>query len=70
MNLTKQETKVLTLLARGICQKQIAFDLGLSFHTIKNHRDHIYKKLGVHTLVGAVHIAITRNLVHPGDFIK
>ena len=45
--LTPRETEVLRLLARGAGNKQIAWELGVSEHTIKFHTSAIYAKLGV-----------------------
>jgi DNA-binding CsgD family transcriptional regulator len=45
--LTPRETEVLRLLARGAGNKQIAWDLGVSEHTVKFHTSAIYAKLGV-----------------------
>jgi DNA-binding CsgD family transcriptional regulator len=45
--LTPREAEVLRLLARGAGNKQIAWELGVSEHTIKFHTSAIYAKLGV-----------------------
>jgi DNA-binding CsgD family transcriptional regulator len=45
--LTPRETEVLRLLARGAGNKQIAWELGVSEHTVKFHTSAIYAKLGV-----------------------
>lgn len=47
--LTNQETRIHTMLARGRNQHYIADELFISPHTIKTHTYHIYKKLGVHS---------------------
>ncbi len=47
--LTNQETRIHTMLARGRNQHYIAEELFISPHTIKTHTYHIYKKLGVHS---------------------
>lgn len=45
--LTPREAEVLRLLARGAGNKQIAWELGVSEHTVKFHTSAIYAKLGV-----------------------
>lgn len=44
--LTPQQFRVLTMLADGLLNKQIAFDLGVSEATIKAHMTAIMRKLG------------------------
>ena len=45
-NLTPREMEVLKLLAEGLSNKAIAFDLGISEHTVKFHVNSILGKLG------------------------
>jgi DNA-binding NarL/FixJ family response regulator len=46
LGLTARETQVLTLVAQGFQNKNIAEELGLSEHTVKLHMHHIISKLG------------------------
>jgi len=48
--LTEREREVLTLVARGNMNKQIAAALGIHERTVKLHRTAITTKLGVHTV--------------------
>lgn len=43
--LTEREQEVLSLLAKGLANKQIAVTLGISEHTVKFHVSSIYSKL-------------------------
>jgi DNA-binding NarL/FixJ family response regulator len=43
--LTEREQEVLSLLAQGLANKQIAIQLGISEHTVKFHISSIYTKL-------------------------
>lgn len=52
--ITRQETKVLALLAEGLSNRQISTCLGVSLQTVKNHTCRIYKKLGAGNRVQAV----------------
>ncbi len=44
--LTPRECEVLRLIARGLANGEIAEELFISKHTVKNHVSSIYKKLG------------------------
>lgn len=52
--LTERESEVLSLLARGLANKQIAVSLGISEHTVKFHVSSIYSKLNVTNRTEAV----------------
>jgi DNA-binding NarL/FixJ family response regulator len=52
--LTERELEVLGLLARGLANKQIAVELGISEHTVKFHVSSIYTKLNVTNRTEAV----------------
>ena len=47
--LTAREREVMTLVARGRANKEIAAELFISEKTVKNHIRHIYEKLGAAT---------------------
>jgi DNA-binding NarL/FixJ family response regulator len=57
--LTTREQQVLHLLAEGLSNYELAEELKLSEHTIKNHLFRIYDKLGVSTRMEAVLYALT-----------
>ncbi len=61
--LTPRETEVLELLAQGLANKQIAYDLEISDHTVKFHISSIYRKLGATNRTEAVRIGIRLGLV-------
>jgi DNA-binding NarL/FixJ family response regulator len=52
--LTERELEVLGLLSRGLANKQIAMELGISEHTVKFHVSSIYAKLNVTNRTEAV----------------
>ena len=52
--LTPQQTRVLTMLAEGLLNKQIAYELGVSEATIKAHVSAVLQKLGVDSRTQAV----------------
>jgi DNA-binding CsgD family transcriptional regulator len=61
-NLTEREREILSLLAKGLIKKEIADELGVSYHTVDTHVRNIYGKLKVHNLSGAVAKAIQLGL--------
>jgi DNA-binding NarL/FixJ family response regulator len=67
--LTKREQEVVQLLAEGMQNREIAKELNLSEHTIKNYLFHIFDKLGVSSRVELVLYAVstTRRLQIPDD---
>lgn len=62
--LTPREIEVLRLLAAGVGTDDIARRLSLSRSTVRNHVQNILPKLGVHTRVEAVVLALKSGLVH------
>lgn len=53
-NLTMRETEVLTLVAEGKTNAEVARALWVSPHTVRKHLENIYKRLGVATRTAAV----------------
>jgi two-component system nitrate/nitrite response regulator NarL len=54
---------VLTLLAEGHNNKEIARVLGISVRTVETHRQNIKAKLDIHTAAGLTRYAIEHALV-------
>ena len=67
--LTPREVEVLSLVARGMANKEIAHKLGTANGTIKMHVQNILEKLGASDRTHAVTIAIERGILHL-DFSK
>ncbi len=65
--LTRRETDVLELLARGRSNKQIANELGLGLRTVEGHVSNVLAKLGVQSRTEAVAYALGRRLVIPEE---
>jgi DNA-binding NarL/FixJ family response regulator len=57
--LTKREEEVVRLVAEGLQNRDIAKELKLSEHTIKNYLFHIFEKLGVSSRVELVLYAVS-----------
>lgn len=62
--LTSRETEVLSLVADGLGNKEIAGRLGVASGTIKIHVQNILEKLGASDRTQAVTIAIQRGVLH------
>lgn len=62
-DLTRAEKEILQRLIAGDPKKQIAYDLGVSFHTVDTHLRNIYVKLQVHSRSGAVAKALKERLL-------
>ena len=64
IDLTERELEVLTLLARGRSNKEIAAALGRTEATIKVHVLHILRKLEADDRTDAVTIGLKRGIIH------
>ena len=65
--LTEREREVLTLVARGYTNKQIADKLYVSEKTARNHVSHILEKLGLSRRSEAAAFAVEHKLVPPRE---
>jgi DNA-binding NarL/FixJ family response regulator len=66
-DLTPREMEVLTLIAEGLCNKDIASELTLSEKTVKNHINNIFSKLHLNDRTQAMLYAIRKGLVKVED---
>jgi DNA-binding NarL/FixJ family response regulator len=62
VKLTVREVKVLQLVAKGMSNRQIAQELGLSAKTIANHLTHIFNKTMCENRAAAAAFAIQHGL--------
>jgi DNA-binding NarL/FixJ family response regulator len=60
--LTDRERQVLSLLAEGLANKEVARKLGISVRTAETHREHLSRKLKVATVAGLTKYAIQHGL--------
>jgi len=64
--LTTREREVLTLLAEGLANKEVARKLGISVRTAETHREHVSHKLNIMTIAGLTKYAIQHGLTSLG----
>lgn len=57
--LSPREVQVLTQIADGLGNKQIAWMFGLSLRTVETHRERLMTKLGIHSIAGLTRFALT-----------
>lgn len=67
--LSGRELEVITLIAEGHTNVQIAGKLFLSNHTVNTHRKNIMHKLGVNNTAAIVMYAVKTGLVSPNKFL-
>lgn len=65
-NLTPRESVVLQLIGAGHSNRQVADELGISPHTVRNHVAHVLEKLDAHSRLEAVAIAARLGLLRSG----
>ena len=69
-NLTKRERGVLTLVAEGFSNKEVATHLDVGVRTVETHRERIMRKLGIHSVAGLTRFAIARGLITLRDELR
>jgi len=63
-DLSAREVQVLELIVQGLANKQIAYALDITEHTVKNHVKNILSKLGAQDRTQAATAAIQRGIIH------
>jgi two-component system, NarL family, response regulator NreC len=61
--LSNREKEILICIVKGLANKDIAEKLYLSIYTVMTHRQHICKKLEIHSVAGLTIYAIANNLI-------
>jgi DNA-binding CsgD family transcriptional regulator len=61
--LSIREREVLTQIAEGLSNREIACLLKVGIATVKTHRDHVMLKLNVHTIAGLRRFAFARGFI-------
>ena len=62
--LTGREKEILSMVARGMANKEIATLLTISIRTVEAHRSRIMRKLNIRSHAGLIHFAMRQNLLN------
>src|SRR5581483_8322340 len=62
-SLTGRERDVLIGIAKGLTNKEIAAELGISHRTVETHRESLMRKLGIRTVAGLTRLALEEGLI-------
>ena len=62
-NITRQEQKILQLMAKGFNTPQIVKELTIAYSTVENHKRNLRKKTNTKTAAELVHFVMTNNLL-------
>jgi two-component system nitrate/nitrite response regulator NarL len=62
-DLTAREREVLTHIAEGLCNKEIADRLNIGTRTVETHRERLMRKLDIHSVAGLTRFAVSKGLI-------
>ena len=62
-HLTNREREILTLIAEGLSNKEIACRLDIGTRTVETHRERLIRKLDIHSTAGLTKFAIANRLI-------
>jgi DNA-binding NarL/FixJ family response regulator len=63
--LSRRELEVLSVMAEGVSDKELAARLFVSLNTVRKHTQNIIRKLGAHSKLEAVVIAVREGMILP-----
>jgi DNA-binding NarL/FixJ family response regulator len=63
--LTGREREVLQGIARGLTNKEIAAELGISHRTVETHRESLMRKLQIRTVAELTRLALATGVIEP-----
>ncbi|MEM7575191.1 MAG: helix-turn-helix transcriptional regulator [Bacteroidota bacterium] len=62
-SLSRREKEILSLICKGLSNASMAEKLDISVHTVRTHRNRIWRQLGINHLVEAIHYGQAFDLV-------
>jgi two-component system nitrate/nitrite response regulator NarL len=62
-DLSNREREVLTYIAEGLCNKEIACRLNIGTRTVETHRERLMRKLDIHSIAGLTRFAVAKGLI-------
>jgi two-component system nitrate/nitrite response regulator NarL len=63
-SLSEREKEILSFIAEGLSNKEIAAKAFISIRTVETHRENIMRKLDIHSVAGLTKYAIANGLTH------
>jgi len=63
-DLSNREREVLTCVAEGLCNKEIACRLNIGTRTVETHRERLMRKLDIHSIAGLTRFAVAKGLIN------
>ncbi|KXK41769.1 MAG: two component transcriptional regulator, LuxR family [Bacteroidetes bacterium OLB11] len=63
VNLTAREIEIIKFIAQDLSNKQIASTLFISERTVETHRKNIFRKTGMHSVIGLIEFVKSRKLI-------
>jgi DNA-binding NarL/FixJ family response regulator len=67
--LSEREREILTSVAKGLTNREIADKYHLSVHTVISHRKNVSRKIGIKTVPGLTIYALFNNLISQNDLL-
>jgi DNA-binding NarL/FixJ family response regulator len=68
-DLTNREREVLSHIADGLCNKEIACRLNIGTRTVETHRERLMRKLDIHSIAGLTKFAVARGLIRMPELV-
>ncbi|MNJ24106.1 Transcriptional regulatory protein DegU [compost metagenome] len=65
MNITEREREIIHLLSKGMSNKQIGQQLGISHFTVRDHLSAVFKKLNITNRFELIVMKLTSTDEHP-----
>jgi len=62
---TEREREIIELCRDGLIGKEIGERLGISIHTVNNHKNNIFRKLGIENTMEMVQYALKHKIIRP-----
>jgi two-component system, NarL family, nitrate/nitrite response regulator NarL len=62
-DLSNREREVLTCIAEGLCNKEIACRLKIGTRTVETHRERLMRKLDIHSIAGLTKFAVSKGMI-------
>jgi DNA-binding NarL/FixJ family response regulator len=66
-DLTPREVEIVEAFSRGLTNHEIAAELGISVNTVRNHVQNLLAKLGVHSKLEALSVAVREGIIAPSQ---